>query len=231
MITAVRDESGELVGFAKVTRDLTERRAAEVQAVRLAAELAAREAAEARSEELDALNHQLQDQAVELEVQAQQAQELAQEIELTAERLEDTLVEAEAARSAAESSERFARGILESIADPFVVQDVDWRFRYINARAAETLGESGHGPEELIGRVVWEVYPQLAGTKTEILMRRAASERIPIAFEARTADGRRWSSLYRYPLPDGGLATQWRDITERKRAEEPRSISRVPATS
>ena len=100
------------------------------------------------------------------------------------------------------------------------MQDLDWRFRYINAKAAEVLGEVEGTHGDLIGRVVWEVFPQLKGSRTETLMRRAARERIPIAFEARTADGRRWSSLYCYPLPDGGLATQWRDITERKRAEE-----------
>jgi PAS domain S-box-containing protein len=33
VITALRDESGNLVGFAKVTRDLTERRAAQIQAL------------------------------------------------------------------------------------------------------------------------------------------------------------------------------------------------------
>jgi PAS domain S-box-containing protein len=220
VVTALRDDQGRVVGFAKVTRDLTERRAAETQAVRLAAEQAGREAAEARSAELDALNHQLQEQALELEQQAQQAQELAQELELSAERLEETLQEAEEARAAAESSDGFVRGILASIADPFVVQDMDWRFRYINASAAEVLGEAGGNAAELIGRVVWEAFPQIVGSRTETLMRRAARERTPIAFEARTADGRRWQSLYCYPLPDGGLATQWRDITERKRSEE-----------
>jgi PAS domain S-box-containing protein len=220
VVTALRDDQGRVVGFAKVTRDLTERRAAETQAVRLAAEQAAREAAEARSAELDALNHQLQEQALELELQAQQAQELAQEIELSAERLEETLHEAETARAAAESSDRFARGILESIADPFVVQDADWRFRYINAPAANVLGEAGDAVGDLIDRVVWEAFPQLLGTETEAMMRRAVRDRVPLAFETRTTDGRRWQSLYCYPLPDGGLATQWRDITERKRAEE-----------
>jgi len=220
VVTALRDDQQRVVGFAKVTRDLTERRAAEMQAVSLAAEQAAREAAEARSAELDALNHQLQEQTLELELQTQQAKDFADEIELSAERLEETVREAETARFAAESSDRFARGILESIADPFVVQDVDWRFRYINAKATEVLGSSGLSHDELIGRVVWEVFPQLKGSKTETLMKRAARERVPIAFETRTADGRSWSSLYCYPLPDGGLATQWRDITERKRAEE-----------
>ena len=49
VITALRGEDGELLGFAKVTRDLTERRAAEEQARRLAAETAAHAEAVRRS--------------------------------------------------------------------------------------------------------------------------------------------------------------------------------------
>ena len=46
VITALRDGSGRLVGFAKVTRDLTERRRAELDRVRLAEESARRQASE-----------------------------------------------------------------------------------------------------------------------------------------------------------------------------------------
>jgi PAS domain S-box len=57
VITAIHDSKGHLAGFSKVTRDLTERRAAEDKALegarRLAAEEAARNAAEARAAELD----------------------------------------------------------------------------------------------------------------------------------------------------------------------------------
>jgi len=220
VITALRDQYGEVIGFAKVTRDLTERRASEQQALRLAAESAARSAAEARTHELDALNHTLQEQALELEAQTEEAQTLTEDLEQTNTQLEEALMQAEASRAAAESSERFTREILESIADPFVVQDAHWRFRYINARAAEILGGSIRGPDELIGKVVWEIYPEIVGTPVEREMRRAAIERRPVSFEARSPNGYQWSLLYCYPLPDGGLATQWKDITERKRAEE-----------
>jgi PAS domain S-box-containing protein len=177
-------------------------------------------AAEARTHELDLLNHTLQEQALELEAQTEEAQSLTEDLEQTNTQLEEALMQAEAARATAESSERFTREILESIADPFVVQDAHWRFRYINAKAAEILGGSRQGPEELIGKVVWEVYPEIVGTPVEREMRRAATERRPVSFEARSPDGYRWSLLYCYPLPDGGLATQWKDITERKRSEE-----------
>ena len=71
IITALRGADGELVGFAKVTRDLTQRRAAELQAVedarRIAAEEALRRAAEMRSTELADLLDRTQRQAEEIE--------------------------------------------------------------------------------------------------------------------------------------------------------------------
>lgn len=81
IITALRDATGKLVGFAKVTRDLTAHRAAEEQAMRLAAEEAAHEEATRRSEELAELNERLR---------------------RANERLQAALTEAEDAREAAE---------------------------------------------------------------------------------------------------------------------------------
>jgi PAS domain S-box-containing protein len=51
VITALRDEAGEIRGFLKVTRDLTERRQAEENARRLLQEETARQAAEASARE------------------------------------------------------------------------------------------------------------------------------------------------------------------------------------
>jgi len=60
ILTAVRDNDGSLVGFAKVTRDLTERRANEQQAVADARRVAAAETANvAKSEFLTAMSHEL----------------------------------------------------------------------------------------------------------------------------------------------------------------------------
>ena len=71
IITALRGADGELVGFAKVTRDLTQRRAAELQAVgdarRIASEEALRRAAEMRSTELADLLDRTRRQADEIE--------------------------------------------------------------------------------------------------------------------------------------------------------------------
>jgi PAS domain S-box-containing protein len=60
VITALRDDNGELVGFAKVTRDLTERREAEQRALEDARRVAEMEAANrAKSEFLATLSHEL----------------------------------------------------------------------------------------------------------------------------------------------------------------------------
>ena len=109
VITALRDRSGRLVGFGKVTRDLTERREKEEHARARAAESAAREAAEQRRREVEELNTQLEQQALELEQQIEEAQQLTEELEISnvqlqeateiAERAQRDAVEANAAKS------------------------------------------------------------------------------------------------------------------------------------
>jgi PAS domain S-box-containing protein len=77
VITALRGSDGELVGFAKVTRDLTQRRAAELQAVedarRIASEEVLRRAAEMRSTELSELLEYSHRQAEEIEQRRREA--------------------------------------------------------------------------------------------------------------------------------------------------------------
>jgi PAS domain S-box-containing protein len=82
LITALRNKSGELVGFGKVTRDLSERRASEERALadarRVAAEEAARREAEIREEELRALAESLSKQTHALEARTREAEEARQ---------------------------------------------------------------------------------------------------------------------------------------------------------
>jgi PAS domain S-box-containing protein len=60
VITALRDESGTLVGFAKVTRDLTERKHAEIRAVEDARRVSIAEASNrAKTDFLAAMSHEL----------------------------------------------------------------------------------------------------------------------------------------------------------------------------
>ena len=160
------------------------------------------------------LAKRIEEQAIELETQLEESQSMAEE-------LEQTTVELEERREEADSATQFSRGILESISDPFVVQDAEWRFRFINDAAAEIL--SSHGDrEELLGRVLWDVYPDIVGTAFEREMRRAARDRTPVTFQAFYPERGSWAELHCYPLADGGLATQWKNVTAEKKAEEAR---------
>ncbi|HYC52097.1 MAG TPA: PAS domain S-box protein [Gemmatimonadaceae bacterium] len=82
LISALRNKSGELVGFAKVTRDLTERRQAQERemraAQRLALEEAARREAEVREEEVRAMADQLERHSDELEKRTREAEQARQ---------------------------------------------------------------------------------------------------------------------------------------------------------
>jgi len=57
VVTAVRDDTGKLLGFAKVTRDLTERNRVEAELIR--AKVAAEKASEAKSQFLANMSHEL----------------------------------------------------------------------------------------------------------------------------------------------------------------------------
>jgi PAS domain S-box-containing protein len=57
LITAVRDDAGQLLGFAKVTRDLTERNRVEAELIR--AKVSAEKASEAKSQFLANMSHEL----------------------------------------------------------------------------------------------------------------------------------------------------------------------------
>ena len=156
----------------------------------------------------------LDQQSAELSQQLEESQAMAEELELSAEELSERTAQAETA-------EKFSRGILESISDPFVVQDSEWRFRYINEAAARVLlPEQSDTPEKLIGKSVWDVYPDIVGTSFEREMRRAALTRMPVNFEAYYSETASWAELFCYPLPDGGLAVQWKNTTARKQAQE-----------
>jgi PAS domain S-box-containing protein len=77
VITALRNADGRLIGFAKVTRDLTTRLQAEEQARRLAAEEAAHAEAARRSAELARLNEQLATQEARFRTLANAIPQLA----------------------------------------------------------------------------------------------------------------------------------------------------------
>lgn len=107
--------------------------------------------------------------------------------------------------------------ILERIDDAFVAFDRSWRFTYINARADAIFRRSGHTPTP-VGRILWDVYPEIVGTPLAQQMQRAVDEQVTVVFETPSVWGGAWYEVRVYPSADG-VSSYFRDITERKRNE------------
>jgi PAS domain S-box-containing protein len=130
------------------------------------------------------------------------------------------ITERKEAEERLKASHEEMRAILESITDAFFALDADWRFTYINAEAERVMGRPR---KELQGRSILEVFPQVRDTTFHAEGRRAVAEWMAVEVEEQIAGAGSWFAISAYPARDGGLLVYFRDITERKRADEERS--------
>jgi PAS domain S-box-containing protein len=114
-----------------------------------------------------------------------------------------------------------ATDILESISDAFYAVDRQWRLTYVNRRAEELWGRSRN---ELLGKNVWEEFPEARGSESHRQIERAMEERVTTEFETESPVLGAWVAVLAYPSQEG-LSVYFRDVTERKRAQE--SLRRV----
>jgi PAS domain S-box-containing protein len=111
---------------------------------------------------------------------------------------------------------RVAR-VLESMPAAFFSLGRDWTFSHVNAEAERLLGLRR---EELVGGVIWELFPASVGSDFEEQYRGAMGSGRQAAFEAYyppPLDS--WFEVRAWPSPEG-LSVYFLDITERRRAEE-----------
>jgi PAS domain S-box-containing protein len=119
-------------------------------------------------------------------------------------------------------SNRRIENILESITEDFFALDRDWRYTYINERALrriQTLKGKGLTRRDLLGKSVWEVFPEQVGSDFYHKYHEALREQKIIHFEEYLPRTEEWYVCFAYPSEEG-LAVYFRDITERKRTEE-----------
>jgi PAS domain S-box-containing protein len=115
------------------------------------------------------------------------------------------------------STSQDAANILDAVPEAYVRFDSEFRYTFVNWAAQQILGQSR---ADLLGKVLWEVYPELAGTSFEENYRRAMADRTPLAFEDYFAPWQRWYATTATPDSDGGIVVRTVDITERKQAKE-----------
>ncbi len=95
------------------------------------------------------------------------------------------------------------------------VIDTEWRYTYLNNAAAELIERTR---EEVLGKNVWELFPEAIDQPFYIESHRAVHEQHPASFEAFYPSLNKWTECRIYPSPQG-ITVITQDITKRKRAE------------
>ncbi len=102
--------------------------------------------------------------------------------------------------------------VLASISEAFSALDRDWRYTHVNDRVAEM---AGWPKEKMIGRVIWEIFPEAVGTEFYEKAHRVMQTREASHGEFFYAPWKRWVDTRIYPTK-GGIVIFSADITERK---------------
>jgi PAS domain S-box-containing protein len=107
--------------------------------------------------------------------------------------------------------------VLGSISDTYASFDREWRFTSVNRRSIELLSLR---VEDVIGKRLWDLFPELMGTPFQDAARRAVEENIITRVEYTYPIGsERWLEARFHPSADG-VTLVTAQISERKRAEE-----------
>ncbi|QOJ28628.1 MAG: PAS domain S-box protein [Ignavibacteriales bacterium] len=106
--------------------------------------------------------------------------------------------------------------ILESIEDAFFAVDRNWKITYWNRMAEKVLGKT---KERVLGRNLWAEYYDAIGTPFYSNYHDAMNENKPRHFEAYYEQLDAWFSVSVFPS-ERGLSVYFKDITEKKKAEE-----------
>ena len=137
------------------------------------------------------------------------------------------ITERRAAEAALQDSEVRARNaaerlasVLESTSDHVIVLDREWRLTYMNENARRAL--SRRNPR--IGASLWEMFPEEANGAFARHYREALSEQKPVRFEEYLPAFEQWLEVHAYPTGDG-LTIFYRDVTERRQAEQDRLVA------
>ena len=111
-------------------------------------------------------------------------------------------------------ADRRQAAFIERISDCFVSLDADWQVTAANRAAASLFGRS---IEDLMGRDLWSLWPESAGSDIERRLRNMLAGGTPEIFEHHFPKSDVWLSIRAYPDETGGLAIFYRDITAEKR--------------
>jgi PAS domain S-box-containing protein len=106
--------------------------------------------------------------------------------------------------------------VMENITDGFFILGRTYRFAKVNKMAEQILGLSR---EDLLGKRVWAAFPDSPEYNYATQFSKAMREGVTVRFEDYYPDSELWISTTAYPSIEG-LTVFFRDITERRKAQE-----------
>ncbi|HVW83878.1 MAG TPA: ATP-binding protein, partial [Bryobacteraceae bacterium] len=128
----------------------------------------------------------------------------------------DAMLREQQLRREAEQAEARVVEVLETITDAFISLDNEWRFTYVNHIAAAMARRR---PKDLIGKVLWDEYPETRDSELSSELRRVAEQRKPVQFDYYYASSEIWTEWHAYPTGNG-VSAFVSDITQKKRLED-----------
>lgn len=116
----------------------------------------------------------------------------------------------------AQAAQQKIVSVLESISDAFIAIDRNWRYTYVNQKAAQLLRQDS---DSLVGQPVWkDSFPGKAGTLAYQELYRSMRDDVPVVFEDYSPSFDAWFEVHGYPSAEG-LSIYFQDVSDRKRAE------------
>ncbi|NEU56487.1 PAS domain-containing protein [Halorussus sp. MSC15.2] len=132
-----------------------------------------------------------------------------------ANRVGNAVAQYRAEREAEEADEQIRR-IFERITDAFFALDDEWRFRYVNERAADFFDCD---PDDVLGEDIRDAFSVGLGDEFRDAYREALETQEPVTIEAESVfRPGTWLEVRIYPAEDG-LSVYFRNVTERRQAQ------------
>ena len=105
--------------------------------------------------------------------------------------------------------------ILDGIEDAVVKLDGDGHFTAMNQMAANIYQRLGLDPQQMKGKSVWELFPELKGTLVERELRHVIEDHSQVSYEFFYPKDQHWYETKGYPASPGAILV-FRDITKTK---------------